>query len=239
MKYKYRRVSYLEMEPESKWRHNLRNQKPGVNYVSFTLNASSGTQVEIGGAAFVIEQSQRDAAYAAIRPIGTTKRIEHETPWLLFGGARMAALDIVTVKIDRKGGTWALWFRETLVAIDLPLATQRGTPNEIFITAGRGGVWLRGFVCSDENPLFEDINDNTVPDDFEQKAIGRLLEAHVADETAAALRHAWLKERLSHPPAEFLLTAPLPDSFPDDCAPEGQFVHGMKGGMKYGAPRKN
>ena len=231
---------YLEIEPGAEWQQKLRNRRAGANYVSFTLNASLGTQINIGGASLVIEQSQRDAGYAAIQATGAADRkLSHEVPWMLFGGARMAGLEIVTVKVNRQAGTWAMWFRDFLVAVDMPLTDQRGGPGRIEITAGKAGAWLCGLVCSDENPLFEDSNDNTVPDDFEQAVLGRLIEENAQKETQTALRRAWLEERLSRPPSEFVVTTPLPDSFPEDCAPDGQFVHGMTGGLKFGAPKKN
>jgi hypothetical protein len=229
--------AYLEIEPGAEWAQGLRNQRAGANYVSFTLNASIGSQIDIAGASLVIEQSQRDTSYAAIRATGTDKSIDHEMPWMLFGGARMAALDIVTVKLDRKAGTWAMWFRDTLVAEDMPLAAQQNGPSQIHVTAGKGGAWVCALVCSDENPLFEDANDNAVPDEFEQEILGKLLEKNADGVTRANLRLVWQDRRRTRPPSEFVLTTPLPDSFPEDCAPEGQIVHGMTGGLKFGASK--
>ena len=231
-------AGYLEIESGAEWQQKLRNQRPGANYITFTLNASVGTQVDIGGATLAIETSAKDPSYAAIRASGTNKSIDHEMPFMLFGGARMAALDIVTVKVDRKAGTWAMWFRDSLVAADMPLGNSRGAA-QIRITAGKAGAWLCGLVCSDENPLFEDDNDNAVPDDFEQKILGNLLSADANEQSRSNLSLAWQEERRTRSPSEFILTTPLPDSLPEDCAPEGQFVHGMTGGMKFGAPRNN
>lgn len=189
--------------------------------------------------ALTVEQSQRDATYAAIQATGTDGVISREMPWMLFDGARMAGLEIVTVKVDRRAGTWAMWFRDFLVLADMPLGDPRGGPSRIEITAGKAGAWLCGLVCSDENPLFEDANDNTVPDDFEQAALGWLLDERASAQTRTTLKAAWLEERLSRPPSEFILTTPLPDSFPENCDPEGQFVHGMINGLKFGAPKIN
>lgn len=232
-------TGYLEIEPGAEWQQKLRTQRTGANYVTFTLNASIGTRIDIDGASLVIEQSERDVTYAAVQVNGTDKSIHHETPWMLFGGARMAALDIVTVKVDRKDGTWAMWFRDTLVAENKPLAVRQDGAAQIRVTAGKAGAWLCGLVCSDENPLFEDANDNAVPDEFEQKIIGALLSQNASGQTRANLRLAWDEKKRTSPPAEFVLTTPLPDSFPADCAPEGQVVHGMTDGLKFGAPRKN
>ena len=231
-------AGYLEIEPGAEWQQRLRIQRGGANYVSFTLNASLGTQIDVGGASLVIEQSERDPSYAAIQAANPEDRIiHHEMPWMLFDGARMAPLNIVTVKLDRKAGTWAMWFRDVLVAADMPLSPQSNAA-QIHITAGKAGVWLCGLVCCDENPLFEDANDNTVPDDFEQKILGKLLSKNASDQTLANLRLAWDEEKRTRPPSEFILTTPLPDSFPQDCSSEGQVVHGMAGGLKFGAPKK-
>ena len=150
----------------------------------------------------------------------------------------MAPLYIVTVKLDRKSGTWAMWLRDMLVAADMPLSPHSGAA-QIHIIAGKAGAWLCGLVCSDENPLFEDANNNAVPDDFERKLLGKLLGEDSSEQTQANLRLAWDEEKKSRPPSEFVLTTPLPDSFPQDCSPQGQIEHGMTGGLKYGAPKKN
>jgi hypothetical protein len=231
-------AAYLEIEPDAEWQQKLRNRRAGANYVSFTLNGSLGTRIDIDGASFVIGQSEQDPAYAAIEAEGTDTTINHETPWLLFGGARMAAFNIVTVKVDRKAGTWAMWFRDMLVAVDMPISSQRGEAGRFQITAGKAGAWVCGLVCSDENPLFEDANDNTVPDDFEQEILGKLLSADAAEQSQAILKMAWREERMTRRPSEFVLTTPLPDNFPEDCAPEGQIVHGMTGGLKFGVSKK-
>ena len=231
-------AAYLEIEPKVEWQQKLRNQRDSVNYVSFSLYASLGTQIDVGGASLVIEQSDRDPSYAAIQAADPQdKIIHHEMPWMLFGGARMAPLYIVTVMLDRKAGTWAMWFRDMLVAVDMPLSPKLDAA-QIRITAGKAGAWFCGLVCSDENPLFEDANDNGVPDDFEQKLLGAVLSKSASEQTQANLRLAWDEARKSRPPSEFFLTTPLPDSFPNDCSPEGTIVHSMTGGLKFGAPIK-
>ena len=231
-------AAYLEIEPGVVWQQKLRNQRAGANYVSFTLNASLATQIDIGGASVVIEQSEKDQTYAAVQTTTPGRSIHHEMPWMLFGGARMATLDIVTVKVDRQAHTWAMWFRDTVVAEDMPLASQDSVP-QIRITAGKGGAWLCGLVCSDENPLFEDTNDNAVPDDFELRILGNLLSKNASEQTKANLRLAWDEEKRSRPPSEFVLTTPQPDSFPVWCAPDGAPVHGMVGGLKFSSAKKN
>ncbi|MFZ5494694.1 MAG: hypothetical protein ACOZE5_05075 [Verrucomicrobiota bacterium] len=194
----------------------------------------SGTEINIGGAFLTIDQSERDPGYARIKTSGTDVRINHEMPWMLYNGARMAPLDIVTLKVDRGAGTWAMWFRDALVATDMPPGSEQGDLGKVQITAGKAGAWLCGLVYSDENPLFENANDNTVPDDFERQLLGELLDAGGFGQIQHALRAAWLDEKLSRPPSVFILTTPLPDSFP-----EGQFVHGMIGGLKFGTSKKN
>lgn len=232
-------VVYLQIEPGAVWQQKLRNQQPVLNYTTFTLNASLGTAINIAGASLVIEPSERDAAYASIHAVGPEKRVIHETPWLLFNGRRMASLSIVTIQVNRKANTWSIWFRDMLLATDLPLVRQPHPSGQFEVVAGKGGAWLCGLVNGDENPLFEDSNGNAVPDEFERKTMGRLLENNAAKESVTSLRKAWLKDKLTRGPAEFILTTPLPDSFPEDCAPEGEIVHGMLGGLKFGAPKKN
>jgi hypothetical protein len=230
--------SFLEIDPSTEWRQKLRNRRPDANYVSFTLSASLGSKIDIGGAILRIDQSEKDPAYASITANGDERIMNHETPWLLFGGARMAMLEIVTVKLDQKSKTWDLWFRDSLVAKDLPLETSRG--NESFLlTTGKAGAWLCGLVCSDENPLFEDSNDNSVPDDFETEKLGKLLPANTSHQSVAALTDAWLLKKRTLPPSVFVLTTTPPSSFPDSCDANGAVVHGMNAGKKFGIGTRN
>lgn len=232
-------ASYLGIEPDAKWNQSLRNKHTDVSYISFTLNASAGTQVDICGASFAIEASRQSPAYAAIRVAESETTLGHEVPWSLFGSSRMAPLNIVTVKIDQSSGTWTMWFRDSLVVADNPLPRKQKGAGRFQVIAGKGGAWVCGFVCSDENPLFEDSNHNAVPDDFETATVGGLVEKGASVESQQTLRRAWLMKRRTMPPTIFVLTTPLPDSFPDLCSPDGEPVHGMTGGLKYGTLRKN
>jgi hypothetical protein len=233
------RASYLGIEPEAEWEQPLRHKTAEISYISFTLNASSGTRIEIGGAAFSVEPSQRSDTHAGIRVLSSEAPICHETPWSLFGGSRMAPLNIVTVKVDRRTYTWSMWFRDSLVVTDAPMSEDKRNFGRIRVTAGKGGAWLCGLVFSDENPLFEDGNDNAVPDDFEVSSTGGLVEVGASAGTLEALRRGWLAKRRTMRPTIFVLTTPLPDAFPDLCSPEGERVHGMTGGFKYGSRRRN
>ncbi len=232
-------VRYIELKSGMEWLHNLRASRNHARYVSFTLNASYGTVIDVGGAAFVIGQSDRDTAYASIKPLGSGARINQEIPWLLFSGARMAPLNIITMKVDQRTNTWAIWFRDMLVADNIAIAPNARRGNQICITPGKGGAWLCGLVVSAENPLFEDANDNAIPDAFEMEILGSLLEDGASEQTLAALRAGWFEEKLMRPPVPFILNAPLPDSFPDYCDPNGEFIHGMTGGMKFGRDVEN
>jgi hypothetical protein len=234
-------ADYLEIEPGAQWERNLRRQGPGANYVTFTLNASVGSIIDVAGASISVEPSQQDGSYAAIRAnvSDAGNEIHYEVPLMLYDGARMAPLNIVTVKIDRKKQSWAMWFRDTPVAADIPLDTQGGSAPKVRIAAGPRGAWLCGLVCSDENPLFEDANNNEVPDDFERTVLGNLMDETASAPSLAALRAAWQEVKMSLPPSEFLLTTAQPDSFPDWCAPDGAPVHGMPYGLKFGAKKTN
>lgn len=234
-------VGYLEIEPGAGWNGKLRAGRGRVAYVTFTLNASLGTTVNVGGATIAIQPTQREGAYAAIMSgklqAGSIdwQPLNHEVPLLPFGGMPMATLDVVTVKIDRSAQRWTIWFRDALVAEDLPLIPGRdGAPARIAITTGDAGAWLCGLVCADENPLFEDRNDNGVPDDFEIAVLGQKLELSAEAEVVAVLRAAWAEEKLTRPPAEFVLTTPLPDVFPEWCEPEGAPFHGMPDSLRFG-----
>jgi hypothetical protein len=231
-------VPYLQIEGGEIWHQKLKSHSSRVSYITFTLNGSIGTKINIGGASLVVEPSERDLAYAAIKTRGPSGRIIHETPWLLYNGRRMAPLSIVTIQVNRKSHTWSIWFRDMLLASDIPLETQTHSIEDFEVVAGKGGVWLCGLVNSSENPLFEDFNDNAVPDEFEEKTLGRKLEGDATSAAKNSLRKEWLKDKLARAPAQFVLTSPLPDNFPEDCAPEGEFVHGMQGGLKFGAPIK-
>ena len=232
-------VGYIEVEPTALWSQKLRQQNGGANYVTIALTASSGTCIEVGGASIIVEQSQRHPSYAAIHVADVSVEGGHETPWLLFGGARMALLDRLTIMVDRRSNTWAMWIQDSLVFAGLPLAAMSGNGNEIQINGGKAGAWVSGIVCSDENPFFKDDNDNTVPDDFEMEALGMLLDRQAPNETLNALRRAWFADGASRRPSSFKFCGLLPDRFPDACSPDGEPVHGMLDGLKFGAPRTN
>jgi hypothetical protein len=232
-------VAYIEVEPTVRWTQKLRRQRAGANYVTVSLTASSGTRIELGGVALLIEQSDKHAEYAAVRVDGMSLPGGHETPWLPYNGTRMALLDLVTLMVDDRKGTWAMWLHDSLVFAGLPLNAKDDGENVIRIRGGRTGAWVYGIVCSDENPLFDDANDNTVPDDFEKVAIGELLENGASNATVNILRRAWFEDRASREPSSFGFSGLWPDSFPAGCSPEGEPVHGMLDGLKFGAATSN
>jgi len=194
----------------------------------------------VANALIAIEPTQREGAYAALmrgEPSAGSidwQPLNHEVPLLPFGGMPMATLDVVTVKIDRSARRWTIWFHDALVAEDLPMVPVRnGAPARLEIKAGTAGAWLCGLVCADENPLFADENGNHVPDDFERDVLGSLLGADAAADVVATLRAAWMDEKRTRPPSEFIQTTPLPDSFPEWCEPDGSPVHGMPDSARF------
>jgi hypothetical protein len=189
--------------------------------------------VNVGGARFSLRPSEQPGygALCAGQPgpgAEQWKPLGYEVQLLSMNGRSLAMLAVVTIKTDGKAGVWSLCMREHLVADDLPLAAPLArSARALVVQAGENGAMVCELACSDENPLFEDTNDNAVPDDFEQEALGQLLRAEAAPEAKAALVEAW-RERQYVLPKQFDFRVPAPDAptRQQRALSQGEAIHG-------------
>ncbi|MGH7945903.1 MAG: hypothetical protein ACREH8_16975 [Opitutaceae bacterium] len=144
------------------------------------------------------------------RDIGGPVKIE------TFGGAALAALPVLTVRLDPKAGGWDLFVGSRLVATDLPLAElPRNAARQFAVHAGAQGARICGLVTVDENPLYEDENANGIDDVFEkQNNQGALLAANVPVTSRTQLARQWQEEQKTRKTAPMSVQRPLPDGAP-------------------------
>jgi hypothetical protein len=174
-------VTYLSLPGGAEWSRPLRGSPNAVTFVSFLAGGSEGTTFQIGGAKIVVKPSTT-AGYAqlALGPAGNSTLplmagdlVKLET----HDGASLAALPIITVRLDPAAKVWDLYIFQRLIAEDLPLGDSAGA-RTFAVTAGKAGANLLGLVLADENPLHVDANVNGIDDEFEkQKRDGTLLAA--------------------------------------------------------------
>ncbi len=229
---------YLEISAYKRWQAAPRSPVRGRTFVSFTLNVPLNAEISVAGALLRVRESRSDVAYAGL-DYGTPQDdgikwmpLEHEVPLVPFSGRLLASLDVITIKVDHTSGTFALWSRDTLIVADAPVELKRRLDGFEVTTLG-DVAWLCGLVFSDENPVYQDDNDNCIPDSFELAQMGGLFDPHSKREELADARNAWLKWRQSQPPSQYVITTPLPDSFPDLCSPNGAVLHGMPDAIRY------
>jgi len=188
-------IDSLVLDPKREWSRSLRGSPRDVTFVSFLAYASEGTVFEIGGATLQVKPGLK-AGYAQI-VLGVPAGYEGRAP--SFAGlvkierhdtASLAALPVLTLRLDPTGGTWDLYLFQRLVAADVPLADPKGS-RRFSIAAGKEGAWLCGLILADENPLFVDANANGIDDAFEQQKRGSLLGAASTVAERGALIAQW------------------------------------------------
>lgn len=165
-------VAHLAVDGGRTWSRPLRGASHGVQFVSFQVWAAENTVIRIGGVTLGVTAG----------PSGGTVQLYRDEPTLAgyqwkelglhaglrrFDGKTMAALPVLTVRLDANERTWDLYSGSALVAEDLPLSVPTGRSDRFEITAGAAGAWVAGLVMSDENPFYDDDNANGIDDAFE------------------------------------------------------------------------
>jgi hypothetical protein len=211
-------INFLTVATNKTCTRNLRGAVNDTTFVSFLTYASEGTTLDIGGAKLAVIAAGRTgyfqlaigepgAAGVQWRPIGEFAKIERHD------GAALAALPVLTVRVDPKAGVWDLYSFSRLVAEDLRLfETKVATGKQCSLTAGKEGAWLCGLVSSDENPLFVDANGNGIDDKFEKQQRGSLLAANATSADRLALAHQWKENQRTINAAPWKVRRPLPDA---------------------------
>lgn len=215
-------VSYVAIEAGTSWSSIVRGAAKDTTFVSFFAYASEGTSIEIAGAKLLIKAASKPG-YAQIK-IGrpTAKGVQWRDfggPVKLesYGGASLAALPVLTARLDGAAGVWDLFVGGRLGVVDLPLGTlPRGAPRHFVVHAGAQGARVCGLISSDDNPLYEDENRNAIEDLFEQQQNrGKLLESRDGGTARAQLAGLWQRDQQSRPSAPWAVRRPLPDGLPE------------------------
>ena len=176
------KVDYLTVDGGSGWSSEIRGGAKDTTFVSFFLLASAGTAIDVAGAKILVRGGTApDTVQLQIGRPGQTGM-----QWRNFGGpvrveryrgAELAALPVLTLRLDGSAGIWDLFVGGRLGAADLPLrALPAGASREFQVHAGAEGARVCGLISSDDNPLFADENRNGIEDGFErQQNNGKLL----------------------------------------------------------------
>jgi hypothetical protein len=172
---KSQNVDYLAIDPNTSWSTTIRGGIKDTTFVSFFLCASVGTSIDIAGAKILIREGKTaDTVRLQIghpgvkgmawRDFGGPVRLER------YNGAALAALPVLTLRLDGSAGIWDIFVGGRLASSDLPLRPLPVTASkEFFVHAGNEGVMVCGLVSSDDNPLFTDENRNGIEDGFERQ----------------------------------------------------------------------
>lgn len=212
-------ADYVPLSADSQWSRPLRGLNKQVIFVSFLIYGSQSTTIEIGGARLGITASPIPGRLQLMidRPGKNDGKFEwralkHHFAPDLYDGQPLAALPVLTVRLDPGAGVWDLYANKRLVAVDQPLLPVPSLDNRRFIVrAGSSGAWVCGLVQADENPLFEDANSNGIEDEFEKEQRGALLAANVGTDRAA-LAQQWKERQRRKAPTAWLLKSPRPDA---------------------------
>jgi hypothetical protein len=213
-------VPYLAVDAGKDLSRPLRGGPRDVTFVSFQLQGSAGTTLDIAGARLSIGPANKDG-FAPLRvgqPNGNNKTptwrdLPHVVKVETFDGAPLAVLPVVTVRLDPVAGNWDLSIFQRLVAEDLPLINPPRGANKTFdLHAGSRGAWLSALVSSDENPLHLDANRNGVDDTFEKtQNTGVLLATTAPAAQRTALVKQWQEAQKAANPRPWSTRSPAPD----------------------------
>ncbi len=217
-------LSWLAVDGGKSWSRPLRGGPKDTTFVSFFAYGSEGTIFDVAGARIRIragntpgyaqlQASHTSATGVAWINFGGPVRIE------MYGGAPMAALPVLTLRLDRREGVWDLYVANRLVLTDRPLAAlPKGAPNQFSLHAGTSGARVNGLASADENPLFEDENANGIDDDFEKgRRGGALLPPQAAGRVALARQ--WQEDQKQRQVKPWSVQRPLPDGAPGAPTP--------------------
>lgn len=209
-------VVHLTLESGKPWSRPLRGAATDITFVSFLVNASLGSVIDIGGARLAISPGTRPGyAKLSLGAPGTNlapgsafaDHVKLET----HAGASLAALPLLTVRLDPAAGVWDLYVFQRLVAEDIPLVETRGA-RQFTLSPGAQGAMVMNLTLSDENPLFVDANNNGIDDAFEkQKRNGALLAARAPAADRKALANEWKSAQTAAKVAAWKIRRPVPD----------------------------
>lgn len=198
-------VDVLTLDARREWARPLRGSPREATFVSFQLQASTSTILEIGGVrlgviispiAGRVQLMVDEAAGSAQewKPLNVHVALAH------YGGRMLGTFPVLTVRLDPATSSWDLYAGSRLVADGLPCPPSPGGDREFVIRAGVEGALLTGLVMADEHPLYADVNANGIDDAFEIRARGGLLADGAPATVRGELIQQWKRAQLREPP---------------------------------------
>lgn len=212
---------YLVVPSGREWSQPLRGGPHDVTFVSFLVYGSETTVFEIGGAWLGVIRSDADKHLQLMigEPNGRElkwKELGYSLETEVYGGAPLAALPVLTARLDPDAGVWDLFAQSRLVVAGVPLTATKGA-RSFLVRAGQQGAWVCGVVTADENPLFEDANSNGIEDSYERSRKGGALLADTATASdRKALADEWKEKTRQRAPKVWNIQRPLPDRLSND-----------------------
>lgn len=207
-------VRALRLAPARVWSRPLRGGPRETTFVSFLANASVGTTIDLDGARLILQSGPKPGQAQLVADVPSTTGAV--PPPLLVKleshhGVSLAALPVLTVRLDPQTNTWDLFSFDRLVAADLPLRAGTG-PRQFAVLPGATGASLVSLVLCDDHPLFVDANANGIDDTFEKsKRNGTLLAANASVSERRTLAAEWIvAQRQANRPA-WRIRRPAPD----------------------------
>ena len=208
-------IEYLDIPGNGNWSAKLGESRDKHQYVTFTLYASVGTIIDVGNALLRVAMSER-AGFISLEYKNHAadnvrwSPLDVDIQLARFEGREMAMLNMITVKLDQPARMWSFGLGQYNVQkTDLPLASRKNTgANEIRVVAGSDGVWVLGVLSSDQNPMFEDTNHNTIPDEYEIEQLGAILGSEASGDETASLLNEWKEDRFKRTDEVFLDLVP-------------------------------
>jgi hypothetical protein len=210
-------VDYLKVNQGREWSRSLRGSFDAMVFVSFQVNASQTTVVDIAGARIGVTASPVPGSLQLMfddptTGIPTWKPLNHHIGAAKYDGKAMATLPTLTVCIDPVADVWHLYANARLIADHLPLIAEKKNDRRFVLRAGTEGAWITGLVLADENPIYEDDNANGIDDRFEKEQRGgTLLPANASKAERQALAQQWKAAQHVKPPTPFHIQRPMPD----------------------------
>ena len=215
------KFDYLAIDGGKHWSSPLHGAPDETTFTSFFVYASVGTVVDVSGAKFLIRPGTKPE-YAQLH-VGTpgSKGVQ----WRKFGGPvkfekhggkLMAALPVLTVRLDPAAKEWDVFVANRLAVDGLRLPDlPKGATRQFNVSAGPNGAWVCGLVSADENPLYPDANANGIDDGFEmQQRGGSLLAATAPPAERKALAQMWQQDQRARNVKPWPVQRPLPDDKP-------------------------
>ena len=207
-------VKTLALDPARDWSRALRGNPNDAVFVSLLVYGSPETVIEVGGVILGLLESDI-AGYASLEArdaSGQWQSLGLSVPLLRYDGKPLAALPVLTIRLDPQAKVYDVFVGASHLADNLPYDSNKGS-RKVTVRAGESGALIMGLVQADENPLYEDTNANGVDDRFEQQKNSRLLASTASVQERKTLAKDWREHqaRTSSAVRALFLKVPLPD----------------------------